>query len=577
MRPETSKLLITACRKGLGACAIAANLLFALVLCAQVALAVMIWQGREIPIPERVRERVSVQLRDRGLTIAFQEAHFDLAGGVRASGVEISDLDGHVLARAEQLFAEIDLSAILCADGIRGRIVVDDASLILPPHLSVDGTQRSVVSDLDAEIKLEDEALQIVHLQFVANGVPVVAAGRVQLPESSQAPSASLSGRIAGSLRQLDSHSLIASHLERPSIHLRIGGDGIEARLMTQGLEYEGWNIGPTILQVGADSAFHLGRLEIQSGFVKGPGVSLGQVAARLTPEVGYIPGSRPLLEVSAKAELSIASASARGETANGLHLGLSRKPGKTFARVSLFQDTLPSTLEAEVSDDGQGVAGFALRTRHGILLRLAGVPEDEVAKRLTIAEPLALRGRVCFGGEAAPQATFDMEALGLDVRGAAIEYVHVAGRANEKRIDCDELLIHSQGAVQSGSFHQDLTNRRWRFLLKGDVYPPQIGPILGAWWDEIWPDFVFDGPRVQGDLDIAGRWGETHYADIFGSVQLRHLLYNGVRIDKGTLTLVCGDGYVDLQDIDAATPDGRLTGSLGLKIGRASCMERVY
>ncbi|HNX05340.1 MAG TPA: AsmA-like C-terminal region-containing protein, partial [Opitutales bacterium] len=159
--------------------------------------------------------------------------------------------------------------------------------------------------------------------------------------------------------------------------------------------------------------------------------------------------------------------------------------------------------------------------------------------------------------------ARFRLHGWDMDGRGMPVDWAIVSGFVNAESLFCDDVQLYTRGSWAKGTFRQDLSNLDWRMDLRGHIYPPEIGPALGRWWNPLWNEFTFDGQRVDADLTISGNWHDRHYANIKGSVAMHHLLYNGVRINEGRLNLYTGNGFVSLRDLHAESDSGNLDGEI--------------
>ena len=78
-----------------------------------------------------------------------------------------------------------------------------------------------------------------------------------------------------------------------------------------------------------------------------------------------------------------------------------------------------------------------------------------------------------------------------------------------------------------SGTYSQSWFPHNFRFLLKGELFPPDISNWFGSWWKSIWTDFRFSEKTPSGDFSVSGAWGSSSSDTItFGIIKTQKLTY---------------------------------------------------
>lgn len=78
-----------------------------------------------------------------------------------------------------------------------------------------------------------------------------------------------------------------------------------------------------------------------------------------------------------------------------------------------------------------------------------------------------------------------------------------------------------------SGTYSQSWFPHNFRFLLKGELFPPDISNWFGSWWKSIWTDFRFGEKTPLGDFSVSGAWGSSSSDTItFGMIETEKLTY---------------------------------------------------
>jgi hypothetical protein len=554
-------------------CIHALNLVLVILLCLQGLIVALTMMRLEIPVPARLMRSAVERLGKEGLDLRWDSIKFDLTGGVRAQNLHLNDLEGQHLLSASQVYFRVRLSSLLSGRIDPNLVQMDDASAILPASMSPDGTERKLVEHASISASARERIIQIYQAQLLFAGrMPVHATGSFRLPapglpgqEVCAAASEPVFLRaLSGYLRQADQAARKLQDTDTPDLYITGGEDGTISTVMTAlTARYGDWTATEIAANLRMDSGLRVESVQAQAQRIEGPELNIGrtQILALMTEP---LPLSATALK-QARLELRayVAQASVRNEVLKGVALDAVRTHGHISAAAALQLDGLPASLEADIPDGGSPTLRYDLYTRIGPWLRLAGISEQEVGKRLSVEQPILLTGQARRDANGEVETDFDLLGWGLDAHGTPIDFAHASGHADRHAIVCDEVLLQGGQSSQRGSFSQNFDTMDWRLRLKGDVMPPALGPMLGLWWNDIWTDFVFDGPPVSADLDLNGNWHERHYANILGTVRLDHILYHGVRLEKGTLTLYVGKGFVELYDIDASSDKGNISGNL--------------
>jgi len=109
-----------------------------------------------------------------------------------------------------------------------------------------------------------------------------------------------------------------------------------------------------------------------------------------------------------------------------------------------------------------------------------------------------------------------------------------------------------------TGTYLQKWNPAKFRFLIKGECFPPDIENWLGTWWEPIWKDFSFSDSTPQGDFSISGEWGGSPGSSLtFGSAKVNKFHYRDFFINSTDVIV-----EVDSQSIQVNAP--KISHSLG-------------
>lgn len=108
------------------------------------------------------------------------------------------------------------------------------------------------------------------------------------------------------------------------------------------------------------------------------------------------------------------------------------------------------------------------------------------------------------------------------------------------------------------GTYLQEWKPAKFRFLIKGECFPPDIENWLGTWWEPIWKDFSFSDSTPQGDFSISGEWGGAPGSSLtFGTAKVNRFKYRDFFINSTDVIV-----EVDSQSTQVIAP--KVSHSLG-------------
>lgn len=114
------------------------------------------------------------------------------------------------------------------------------------------------------------------------------------------------------------------------------------------------------------------------------------------------------------------------------------------------------------------------------------------------------------------------------------------------------------------GTYSQKWNPAKFRFLLNGTCYPPDIDNWLGVWWPPIWKDFVFSQKIPVGDFSISGIWaGPPGNSLTIGRVKTEEISFRSVPIISSEVNVVVDKESTRIRGKNVKHKHGTLDGNL--------------
>ena len=159
--------------------------------------------------------------------------------------------------------------------------------------------------------------------------------------------------------------------------------------------------------------------------------------------------------------------------------------------------------------------------------------------------------------------AEFSLDARQIEILEVPLAGLRARGTYTPGLLEVPEVFAQFKPGNVSGSFHQDLKTGDYRFLLDGRMFPEQLNPWFGTWWDDLWARFNFTGLPMYANMDISGRWNDLIRRDIYGAGKIISASYRGTPFEEAQGILRCIPKYTEFFDLKAKFPDGYAKGKL--------------
>jgi hypothetical protein len=188
-------------------------------------------------------------------------------------------------------------------------------------------------------------------------------------------------------------------------------------------------------------------------------------------------------------------------------------------------------------------------------LLRVASVwLKRDLRRFVELESPLAVAGRIRLAdGWRFQDLTTRLS--GRDLVSSGIRFSRLEARVelDPHRLAAPEAYARIGDNFGQGSYEQDLTTQDFRFLLKGQLRPLEIGRWFGPWWPAFFSDYSFPVAPPEASVDVRGRWGEDWRSSQFVVADVAGLAIRGVAFDRLRTHIFIRPGWYDAMELAAA------------------------
>lgn len=556
----------------------------------QLLVLTALWRDDAYSLPDFAFESLQDTLAKSGLFLSTQKCQFTTSGWIVMTHPRLFSTASReeTVLEADQIAVRLSFSNLLMGRVVPKRLSVDEGMLRCPAYLSPGGDNEPLVDHLNLRLSrgerdrwiIERGACTLYNLTAEISGdffLPESAAADKSAPKPpADTPVAAL-GKIAATLQTARP---VLDQLRSPRVTVRLAAlreqrlTRVEARA-----EIAGWSDG--------------GRWSVGPASVGGVFVIDGErprMDAPLTLEAGDIrwrTADAPEADIVTvkKALITVQPPQASGDFPWGL-LGDVRVRAFGVGGFSARIDTLDTIVLARALPviflSGRALVGAhavdfdgavnAVRSTASLSLTLdddprALAPEgligDPGILSVEFKRPPRCRLSAAFG----PGWTFEKGDFSLQLFETRYKSVHLLGALAEGEVTPEglstrRLRLWGAGFAIGGSFQQHFRRSTYRFLLRGDIPPPQLDDLMEPWWQDIWKEFDLRGNFPRADIDFGGKWGTDVESQLVGEVGLRDFVFRGASWQIGRVGLRLDPEYTHIKDIRLQNSEGALSGN---------------
>ena len=572
-----------------------------------VLLAVQIWVAthRELALPDFVLSAMEDRLAASGVTARFGRAVFDPTGRFVIENVQLfAPAHSTPLVTIRAAYARLDFWALLVGDFRPQELRLTGLDLRVPAMLSPSGTDEAVVSDLDGVFHPSRSDYDIALCTFRIGGLAVRGRGGFHLPAAVRSRTSTMpmldllmarylkAGRRLLALRpQLDA-------LEEPCVQLVLTPSEDHGAMVAAELFARSFHPAPaySVTTVDARTVFPLlggapcpvdVKLEADSveweGHAQADRVRVDVTGTLVPDRFAFAPQRAQMTAArgSVMADESLMS-SRDGQSAPTT---AARGPVLTVPVEAPLLDVALAQLPRLQADFSVRAGGAAIAVRSEVdgkvcacKLELSGAltpallsiarrqSSAAVLKWVELHEPAPVHATIEFApGWKLARAEADISVRHVTAHDVALDAAagHVTYAGHDLRVT-DLLLLQGDNAAH-GSYTMDTATRDYRFLLQGQMRPPDISGWFKAWWPHFWENFDFTAVPPAADVDVIGRWGTAQFTSVFCQVDALRPGIRGVPFDRARTLLFFRPNYFDVFEFTTERAGHSAQGSFEL------------
>lgn len=535
--------------------------------------------AREMPVPGFLLRSLEQRLAASGVAANFGRTTFDPDGRILVENLKLSLTSfAEPIAHARLVYVELDPWALLAGRFEPSRLRASGVSLYIPAMLSDSGASEGLLDTADLTIIPHEQSVTVEHFTARLAGLSISARGTVDLKslpkhgEETMPIAEMLAVHYPDACRRAAvlSRHLAGLHDGRLQLRLQPSPNfGAIARVQLSGSSYESPDYPE--LKLGA---FSLGtRLPVWN---------TEPFFARITARVANltVPGGTQIDRLRTTLRARVAADKLHLEPQNAdVTVGRVTVDGVQVSDIStsLKLGSLPEITGAAVArvvNEAVSIGGTANVTERSAKLHTVG--RFDPSLMLVIGRHVGhdLRPFLDFGQppEFDAEVVFDpgahfksVEGLvgARDVHAYHVTFDDIGGhvRVADNRFVATQAHASIGTNFATGSYEHDFRNHDFRFLLTGQLRPPDISGWFREWWSNFWDTFDFSAEAPDASVDVQGRWMDGPRTNVFVYASGANPVIHGTPLDHVTTLIYLRPSYYDAMDVRVYRDKGAANG----------------
>jgi len=536
--------------------------------------------AQKMPIPKFLLQSLESRLATSGISATFGNTSIDPNGRLLIENLQLSlaSFDEPV-ATVQSLYIELNPWALIAGDVEPRKLVASGVNLRVPGMLSDSGTWEQTLRDMNFSLTPHDQLIELHYLNARLAGLVVSARGAI---DTSSLPKVN-TGTLPLPKFLSKNYSLICQRLIQIS-RLLAGIDSPQAELELMPSPDLGAIAHVT---VRANRLDHVDQLPLSTGQIeintRLPLWANTPIFARVAVAAKSVKYQNEFQAVGLRTTLLTRLNINNFEiTPQHAELEIDRLIGQGFVVKALSADleldeipAVKATILAQLGQETVRITGTANLNERSADLHMIG--KFDPALLIPIGRKIGHDIRPFLNFSSSPEFDLNLH-LGpggkfnllegritaKDVYGFKVTFDHLDGHIafdGVNFIATDATGIVGTNFVR-GSYDHDITTKKFRFLLTGQLRPPDIQAWFSDWWPNFWQHFDFTAAAPDASVDVQGTWGKGYETSVFVYADSRDPVIKGVPLKHANTLIYLRPHYFDAMAINVAGETGTAKGS---------------
>lgn len=544
------------------------------------ALQLYIALTRELPIPTFVVRNLETRLAASGIQATLGRTSFDPTGRILVENTRLSiGSFEEPVATAKLLYLHLDPWDLLAGNFTPQEFHASGVSLQVPAMFSATGRNEDALSNITLSAQPTKHGLELSQLTARLGNLSLTANGSIDLrslpkTQGDSIPLAEFLVRDYAKLcRQFEQLIPHLNKFEHPSAHITFRPSeklGAIARITLRAGKFQDDTLKP--LSIGSFTVST--QLPLWSQKTIFARIALTADSLELPHDI-QVDG----LRATFRARLAQDKTKVTVQHTN-LEAYEIQASGITASSISAHIDTrrypqVSTRLLAHIGAEPIEIRGTADAQARSAVLQLAGRFDPELMRPLGEKLGRDIRPFLNFGAapefdlalNIAPGAKFtDLtgQVSATDVYAYRVTFDQIGGQVafDGKHFVATDAKARIGTNFARGSYEHEFPTHQFRFLLKGQLDPPDIGGWFRQWWPNFWGNFDFSSEAPDAEVDVQGRWRHGPKTSVFVYADASSPVIKNVALDHVTTRIFVRPHHYHATGLLARLNGGEARGS---------------
>ncbi|OHE71455.1 MAG: hypothetical protein A2007_02135 [Verrucomicrobia bacterium GWC2_42_7] len=131
--------------------------------------------------------------------------------------------------------------------------------------------------------------------------------------------------------------------------------------------------------------------------------------------------------------------------------------------------------------------------------------------------------------------------------------------------LEIKDCFLKTEDSCVTGSYKHNIETQDYRFLLDGVLNPAFLNTLLKDWWKKFWVPFKFNAAFPYANIDIQGNWQKISQNTFFGNVSASHFRYKELNAETFSSRYYGDATYLSFDNLLLKNPLGYIDGNITL------------
>ncbi len=530
-------------------------------------------------VPRFILQNIEKRLEREGLRAQMGEVHFDPSGTIMIKNIRMySSVDDEPILKCKMALIDLNVAKLFFREIHADRIEASGVELFSPPQRTLSGIREKILSNTHFSLEHKNDRwiikkfiTQLGALKAKIHGAIRTYSPKIESEDMSFSHYLGQFIQLSPELMKIREHF---SYFKDPILTIKVKPWGVHSFIADFAFTSNSYQ-KPTLPEISAIHFYGTGNFQLplkgnlhisgSVGFIQKDGTEISGL--KMAGQWKSLPNKEnPWPD---NLQWSTTKISSHRTTVHSPYGNLvATKQSKIFNQLSFLFGNQPIGATASLDlENKSGTLSFEGQAGKNWLELASKTINQDLAQYADLTTKPNFTARVDLQSDWKwSRVDFSLKSGPIIAKGVPLENGYVTGTVTPERFDVNTLELKNNKTFISGSYFNLFSTKDYRFLFRGNFHPLTLSPWFKDWWEQFWQNFSFSPQGANCDISIQARRKNPSYTLITGITDSYDLSIKGVSFDRLRSKFLIRSNYIDLYDITAFRPEGKLTGNFQLQ-----------